>query len=376
MNKPFHVAVNTRLLLKDKQEGIGRFSHEVLRRLVQQHPDVKFSFLFDRPHDPSFIFGPNVEAHTLFPQARHPFLYYLYFQFSLTRKLRQLKPDVFFSPDGYLSLRTDIPQVPVFHDLAFEAFPKDAGRLEYAFYHRFFPRYARKARAILAVSEYTKQDIVNRYHIAPEKISVTCNGPSAVFRPLPESERQATRLQYSEGQPYFHFVGAIQPRKNLVNLIRAYDLFKTRTGSVAKLLIVGRKAWNFEEIIHSYTTSTHKADIIFTGYVSDEDLNRIYNASLALCYVPYFEGFGIPIVEAFQCGIPVITSNVTSMPEVAGDAALTADPLNPQDIANALCRIWQEPETVAALVQNGILRKGLYTWERAADAVWRVLTHP
>jgi glycosyltransferase involved in cell wall biosynthesis len=314
-----------------------------------------------------------VEPHVLFPQARHPFLYYLYFHHSITRKLRQLQPDVFFSPDGYLSLRTRVPQVPVFHDLAFEAYPKDAGRLEYAYYHRYFPRYARKSKAILAVSEYTKQDIVNRYGIEPSKIHVTCNGPSDAFRELPRNELPSVREQYTDGKPYFHFVGAIQPRKNLVNLIAAFDLFKQATGSEAKLVIVGRKAWNFEQIIHTYQVSPHKVDIVFTGFVSDSELNRLYNASLGLCYVPYFEGFGIPLVEAMQCGIPMITSNVTSMPEVAGDAALTVDPLRPQEIADALARLWREPETAARLVQNARQRRGLYTWDRAASAVWDVL---
>ena len=369
-----HIAVNTRLLLPGGVEGIGRFSIEILKRMVKNHPETQFSFFFDRPFDEKYIFGPNVTPYKLFPPSRHPILFIWYFEWSVARKLRQLKPDVFFSPDGYLSLRSPVPQVPVFHDLAFERFPEDVKKSEAWHYQRFYPRYAKAAARIIAVSEYTKQDIVERYPVNEDKIEVVYNACADHFYRLPESSHAGVREQYSFGKPFFHCVSAIQPRKNLDNLIKAFNAFKDRTGSEQQLLIVGRKAWNFEKVIHSYRESNYREEIHFTGFVSDEDLNRIYNASSGLVYVPYFEGFGLPIVEAMQTGIPVITSQVSSMPEVAGDAALLVDPHDVKGISEAMERLFKEPDLVRELVHKGEQRKGVFSWDRSAGKVWNVLT--
>ena len=169
---PLHVAVNARLLLAGRLEGIGRFAHEVLQRLPDRLPEARFSFLFDRPHDPQFVYGPAVQAVELFPPARHPFLYLAWFEGSVAHWLGRHRPDVFFSPDGYLSLRASVPQVPVFHDLAFEHFPQDIDWFHRRHYRNFFPRYARKARRIIAVSECTRQDVIRTYGVPPDKITV------------------------------------------------------------------------------------------------------------------------------------------------------------------------------------------------------------
>lgn len=368
-----HVAVNTRLLLKGNLEGIGRFSVEILRRWVEQHPDVRFSFFFDRPYDERYRFGPNVEPHVLFPQARHPFLFIWWFEWSVARKLRQLKPDVFFSPDGYLSLRSGVPQVPVFHDLSFEHFPEDVKKLEAWHYRRYFPRFARKAAQIITVSEYSRQDILKLYKVPEEKVTVAHNGCSGNFFPVGEKEKAATRAAFSNGKPYFHCVSAIQPRKNLDNLIRGFDHFKQATGAPHKLIIVGRKAWNFEKIIHSYRDSAWQEDINFTGYVSDEELNRIYGASEGLCYVPYFEGFGLPLLEAMHCEVPILTSRVSSLPEVAGEAALYVDPYKPEEIGGAMAQLAASQALREKLIHSGNTQKTLFSYDRSAALIWNVM---
>lgn len=369
-----HIAVNTRLLLKGGLEGIGRFSDEILKRLVQQHPETQFSFFFDRDFDERFIYGPNVKGYKLVPPARHALLFIMFFEYAVARKLKQLKPDVFFSPDGYLSLRSNVPQVPVFHDLAFEHFPEDVKKSEAWHYKKYFPQYAEKAKKIITVSEYTKQDILAHYKVAPKKIEIVHNACNELFQPLDEKGIAAVRNRYTNGERYFHSVGAIQPRKNLNRLLLAFERFKEETASPMKLLLVGRKAWNFDEVIHSYSNAKFKDDIVFTGFVSDTELVEIYGGSSGLCYVPYFEGFGIPIVEAMACDVPVITSNISSMPEVAGDAALLVDPKSVEEIAAAMKRLAESPDLASQLIDKGRLRRQVFTWDDSARRVWNVLS--
>ena len=366
------IAVNTRLLLKDKLEGIGWVACETLSRIVKAHPDDEFYFLFDRKPDPKFIFAENVKPVVLFPQARHPFLYIIYFEISVRRALRKIKPDVFVSTDAYLSLRSKTPQIAVFHDINFEHFPQDFPRIALWHYKRYFPRYARKAAKIITVSEFSKQDIIENYGVEPEKIHVVYNGANEGFKPLSEEEKTQIRNQYTAGCQYFMFVGSLHPRKNLARLFPAYDLFKERTGSDVKLLIVGEKRWWTEPIQKAFEAMKHQDDVVFVGHLQMNELNRVTAAALSSVYVSYFEGFGIPIIEAYKCDVPVITSNVTSMPEVAGDAALLVNPFDVNSIADAMVQMLDE-NVRTALIEKGRRRRHDFSWDKAAAGWWSVI---
>ena len=364
------IAVNTRLLIKDKLEGIGWFTYETLKRITQQHPEHKFYFLFDRKFHSDFIFSKNVEAVVVPPQARHPVLYYLWFEYSVPYILKKIKADLFLSPDGYLSLKTKVKSLAVIHDLNFEHYPKDIPYLERKNYKYFFPKYAKKATRIATVSEYSKSDIIKQYSIPENKIDVTYNGANEKFCPISKPEQEITRKKYSSGEQYFLFVGALLPRKNLVNLFRAFDDFKKKTPSKIKLLITGEKKWWTKEIQEAYQEMGFNDDIIFSGRLSGEDLHKAIASALAMTYVSYFEGFGIPIIEAFNCNTPVITSNITSMPEVAGDAALLIDPFSVESISEAMKKIAFDEKIRSELIDKGKIRKLDFTWQKSADRLW------
>lgn len=367
------IAVNTRLLLKNKLEGIGWFSFESLKRICTQHPEHEFFFIFDRKWSDEFIFSDNITPIAVAPQARHPLLYYIWFEHSIPGVLRKIKPDLFFSPDGYLSLSTKVKSVNVFHDLSFEHYPKDVPFAERYYYRRFFPEYAQKASRIATVSEYSKQDIVKMYGVNPEKIDVIYNGANISFKPVPDSVKNETIEKYSLGSPYFVFVGALHPRKNLVNLFKAFDIFRKQDPGKANLLIVGAKMWWTKAIEQAYNEMVFKDDVIFTGRLNTGELNKVLGSAMALTYVSYFEGFGIPIVEAFYCDTPVITSNVTSMPEVAGDAALLINPFSPNSIAEAMLEISSSEAIRRDLVKKGQERRKNFSWQQTSERLWTTI---
>ena len=277
------------------------------------------------------------------------------------------------STDAYLSLGSKTPQIAVFHDINFEHFPQDFPRLALWHYKKFFPKFARKAKKIITVSEFSKQDIIEKYGVEPEKINVVYNGANEGFKPLPEEEKSIIRNQYTAGNQYFMFVGSLHPRKNLARLFPAFDMFKERTGSDVKLLIVGEKRWWTEPIQKAYEAMRHKDDVVFVGHLQMSELHRVTAAALASVYVSYFEGFGIPIVEAYKCDVPVITSNVTSMPEVAGDAALLVNPFDIESIASALELVMDE-NVRNSLIEKGRIRRNDFSWDKAAEQWYTVIS--
>ncbi len=216
-----NIAVNTRLLIHGRLEGIGWFTFENLKRVTTSHPEHQFFFIFDRPYHPEFIFGPNVHPIVIGPQARHPLLYYVWFEYSVKRVLKKIKADLFLSPDGYLSLSSKIPAIAVFHDLNFEHYPEDLPWAERWYYKHFFPKYARKATRIATVSEFSKSDIVKQYHVDANKISVVFNGANEQYAPLSEDQKTLALQKLTGGKPYFFFVGALHPRKNYLLQERA-----------------------------------------------------------------------------------------------------------------------------------------------------------
>lgn len=364
------IVVNTRLLLPNKLDGIGWFSYQTLKRITQNNPDVHFVFLFDRHFSDEFIFSDNITPMVVGPQARHPFLYYAWFHLSVKSLLNRLQPDLFLSPDGFLSPGAKCKQLPVIHDINFFHNPNDLKSLTSKYYNYFFPKYAKAATRIATVSEYSKHDISTHYYINPNKIDVVYNGINDGFKPLDNGEQQKVREKFSHGKSYFLFVGSQSPRKNLNRLVAAFDEFKEQTQSDYKLVLVGAVYSNEGDVKRVIDKSKYKEDIIFTGRQPQEELERIMASAFALAFVPYFEGFGIPLVEAMQCEIPIISSNTTCMPEIAGDAAMMINPFEVSEISKAMVELFHNPNLRTDLIENGKKRKNLFSWDKSANLLW------
>ncbi|MBN1132167.1 MAG: glycosyltransferase family 4 protein [Bacteroidales bacterium] len=364
------IAVNARLLIHGKLDGIGWFSFETLSRITRQHPEHEFYFIFDRPFDKEFLFSENVKPLVYPPPTRHPLLWIIWFELVIPHVLKKIKADLFLSPDGYLSLRTKVPSLAVIHDINFIHRPDDIPFFTCRYYRYFFPKFAERANRIVTVSEYSRRDIINQFDIPEDKIDLVYNGANESFNPVPEDTKEEVKGKYSSGSPYFLFVGSLHPRKNITNLLKAFQLFKDDLKNDLKLLIVGKKFFLNREMEEQINSMKDKKDVIFTGRLSQHELRKVYGAAFALTFVPYFEGFGIPVVEAMKCDLPVIASNVTSLPEIAGDAALFAEPGNPGSIRDAMVRMFKEKGLRDELIEKGRQRRELFNWNDTADGLW------
>jgi glycosyltransferase involved in cell wall biosynthesis len=365
------IAVNTRLLRKDSLDGIGWFTYNTLRNMVAAHPETEFHFFFDRKPDPSFLFGPNVVAHVLWPPSRHALLHFIWFEWSVKKKLKALKPDLFLSPDGMLCMGWKGKQLAVIHDINFKHNPRALKFSNRVYYNTLFPRFARIATRIATVSAFSKQDIAGSYHIDPQKIDVVYNGINSFYHPVPDDQKQNIRDRYAKGQSYFIFIGSISPRKNIAGLMKAFDHYRAHHNSSTHLLIVGGGLYKKNEYLKLKGQLRHGSAIHFTGRLPDKELNEVLGAALALVYVPLFEGFGIPLIEAMQCGVPVISSNTSSMPEVAGAAALLVDPCDTNAISEAMAKMEIDPSLRNILIEKGYQQKNKFSWEETATAVWQ-----
>ncbi len=396
------IAVNTRFLLKNKLEGIGWYTYEVLQRLVEKHPDDEFIFFFDRPYHPDFVFGKNVTPVVLFPQARHPLLFIWWFEWSVARALKRYKVDVFFSPDNFLCLNTAVPTLLVVHDMAYKHFSDNDKWVNRLYYRFFMPRFLKKAAHIVTVSHFVAADLSVELGASADKsaatssdkseatssdkseatssdkseatgVSVAYNGCRKEFTPLSREAQIEVKQQYTQRDDFFLFVGAVHPRKNVHRLIAAFDMFKQQAFSPLKLVICGRFAWQTGLVKTAFDKAIHKKDIIFTGYVPDEDVPKLTASAFAVVYTSLFEGFGLPILEAMNCDVPVITSNVSSMPEVAGDAALLVNPESVSEIAEAMQALVENFKLRQGLIDRGRLQRQKFSWDKTAAIIYQNL---
>jgi glycosyltransferase involved in cell wall biosynthesis len=350
-------------------EGFGNYSYELVQRITRNQPDQSFVLFFDRKVDSKFEFTSNVKTVALFPPTRHPFIYFFWFEWSLKRALRKYKIDLLWTPDGFCCLSSNVPQIATIHDLNFEHYPEDLPWFANKYFRAFFPKFAAKAKRILTVSHFSKNDIMEKYRIESKKISVIYNGISDEYRILAPDEITETRRHFSNGKPYFIFVGSLHPRKNVKRLVEAFSEF-SKTNSDIDLVIVGNAMWKQE--VFSLTNDTKKR-VHFLGHLTTSELSRVTGAAFALSYVPYFEGFGIPLVEAMRCGIPIVSANTSCLPEIAGDAAIYCDPFSVEDITAQLQLLSKDSKLYQHLAENALKRSVLFSWDKAAEEVWDVL---
>lgn len=364
------IAINARMLKSVPDDGVSRFTFEVVRRITRNNPASTFALIFDKEFDKSLLFSPNTEGYVLKPSARHPLLWYYWHEWQLPPLLKKTGADLFLSPDGFMPLRSDVPSIPVIHDINFYHRPGDIPKITSLYYRHFFRKFARKADRLITVSHFCREDIARTLNIDRGIIDVAYNGVSEYFTPVDKKVTDDFRQQLTGGSPYFLFVGNFSPRKNIAGVLNAYNRFRSISGMDHKLVLTGGKLFLNRDTDRLIRTSSWSRDIILTGPKIHQDLRSLYASAVSLVFVPWFEGFGIPAAEAKRCGTPVILSNTTSLPEVGGAAAMYVDPANIEEICSAMINIATDKDLRSSLSKEGIKESLKFTWDKTAESIW------
>jgi glycosyltransferase involved in cell wall biosynthesis len=368
------IGINTRFLIKNRQEGLGVYTQEVSQRLAKMYPEHEWYFIFDRQYDESFITSSNITPIISYPSARHPLLWYWWFEKSLPKQFSKHRLDMFFSTDSYLSLSAKIPQLLTVHDLAFEYFPKSIPWLVHQYYQYFIPRYCRKANQLIAISNHTKDDIISKYEIKESKIHTIYNGVSNEFSVLNPIEIQNVRNQFTQQKPYFLYVGAIHPRKNVISILQAFEKLKTSHPDLPhQLMIVGRNAWDNQSFVDYLNNMEHRKDIIWMESLEKSTLVKIIGAATSMVYVSLYEGFGLPVLESMASGVTVITSKNSPMEEIVQDGGRIVSPLDVQEISNAMYQIATDENLRISLNLKSKIISHQYHWDKTAQETGQLI---
>lgn len=333
--------------------GTEHYSRELIRALIHLHTEHEW-YLFFRDQPPADLFPPSPSVHIRVIPFRRV---WTHVRFGLA--LQNLRPDVTFVPAHTLPFLFRGRAAVTVHDLGFRYFP-EAHTLRDRLYLDLTTMYsARRARVVLADSQATANDLANLYGIQTAKIRVVYPGVD----PLPVNSVAAARAKYNLPERYFLFLGTLQPRKNIAVIVQAYQRWRAANpDDSAGLVLAGKKGWLYDD-----TWADGLPGVQMTGYVDDADKGALYAGALALLFPSLYEGFGFPVLEAMHCGTPVITSDTSSLPELAGDAALLADPLDVGAIVNKMTRLSANEEMRQLLREKGYQQAARFTWQRAAE---------
>ena len=355
----------------ERKVGISEYAYELLRQFSQLHiPGCEFRvYLKDKPRSEmpketdSFkyvVFGPKK----------------LWTQFALPLRLRlsASRPDVFFTPSHYAPRFSPVPTAISIMDVSYLLFPEYFAKRDLYQLKNWTEYSVKKAAKVFTISKSSKNDILKEYHLEPENVIVTYPGIKPPTLAPVIYEMKHLQEKYHISDTYFLFVGTLQPRKNIVRLIKAFaDLLKNTKGDSVQLLIVGKKGWQYDEILAAPELYGVTESVKFLDFVSDEELGTLYKHAVAYVLPSLYEGFGLPVLEAYQNDCPVITSNVSSLPEAAGDGALLIDPEKSEEITKAMKKLLDDPKLRKKLVENGKEQLKKFSWEKTAKETLRVL---
>jgi glycosyltransferase involved in cell wall biosynthesis len=359
----FHVAINAHLVSGKawyRSAGIHQYIYHLLRHLGQANRDLRYTVLLGEGSLPPDV--PLTPLQSRWPTSRAA-VRVLWEQFVQPSTLRRIRAHLLHAPAFISPLLGSCPAITTIHDLSFMRFP-DLFRAANRLYLKTFTRLsAQRARRLIAVSVHTASESTRLLGVPRERIDVVYHGVDPTFRPLPADEVTAFRQRKGLPERFVLFVGTLEPRKNLVRLVEA---FAAVHDGDSKLVLAGGKGWLCDEVFATVDALGVDKEVIFPGFVMNAELPLWYNAATILAYPSLYEGFGLPIIESQACGTPALTSNTSSLPEAAGDAALAVDPYDVEALAAGLHRLLTDEPLRHELRERGMDHAHQFTWAKAA----------
>jgi glycosyltransferase involved in cell wall biosynthesis len=358
-----HVAINAHLVSGRagyRSAGVHQYTYNLLRHLKPDDDGLRYTVLLGEGELPPGIALPTHRSR--WPTGRAA-VRVAWEQLVQPWTLRRIGADLVHGPVFIAPAITSCPAVITIHDLSFIRFPalfRPANRLYLTLMARLS---ARRARRVIAVSAHAAAETAQLLGVPPERIDVIYHGVDPVFRPLPDGETAAFRQRQGVPGRFVLFLGTLEPRKNLIRLLEAFGRIYN---GVVKLVLAGGKGWLYDELFAQVESLGLGEAVIFPGYVKGDDLPLWYNAATVVAYPSLYEGFGLPVLEAQACGTPVLTSNVSSLPEAAGDAALMVDPYDVEALAAGLDRLLTDAALRRELRERGLAHARKFSWPRTA----------
>jgi len=401
------IGIDIRILAKGTRTGVENYTINLLSRLLPLDKSKKYKLFyngFKRPKlDYPWLKSSNIKIKILrFPNR----IFDLFLRFLKFPKIDKVLKgvDVFLSPHFLLTpVSSNVKTIIVFYDLSFVRFPEFFSFPKLLWHKFVYPKYqAQRANLIVVISQSTKKDLINLYGIDPEKIKVIYPGVDEKFRPIDKKDPNLLRVREKYNLPvggagFILYFGTIEPRKNILGLIEAFEQIKEEKNppllqiqwqgfegmvkkeeksgldfSDLKLVIAGSRGWLCKNVFKKAKESRFSKDIIFTGFIEEEDKPYLYNLAEAFVYPSFFEGFGLPPLEAMACGMPVVVSNTSSLPEVVGRGAIMVNPYNIDEIGFAIRKILEDKKLKSHLIKEGLKRSKYFNWDKSTQEFLKI----
>jgi glycosyltransferase involved in cell wall biosynthesis len=344
--------------------GVGHYTDALAEGLARAYPDHQYDLISPFEFDFDYNGDRPKNLNKQFIPVRS--IFRKWWLLGLPSLLRIYNVDVFHGTNYCVPVFAPCPTVVTIHDLSLftQSHTHEVSNVKQG--KRRMPIMARRARLIIAPSEWTRREIVEQLRVSPEKIRVIHEAAREGMEPLPPHLCQGVLDKYRIRRPYLLYVGTIEPRKNLLTLLRAYDELLRTTTRCPQLALCGGRGWLYDEVFKLVEDLKLQDQVRFTGYVDDSDLPALYSAAEAFVYPSFYEGFGLPPLEAMACGAPVITSDVSSLPEVVGKAGLTHAPNNARALTEAMAKLLGDETAREHFRREGLKQAAKFSWERAA----------
>ena len=375
-NSPLHVAINAQLVSfsqSARNSGVSRFTYTLLNGLGQLDTNQEYTAFVNSGTAADAAASPLAASprlklvagrwKTLRPQQR-----ILWEQLALPRELRRRRIDVFHSPVNVLPERLPCASVVTIHDLSFMHYPQFFRPARRIYQQTFTRRSARAATMVAADSESTRRDLIEQFQVPAERVRVVYPAIDPDFTPeLDPQVRAAFRAAHNLPERYLLYMGTLEPRKNLPQLVEAYARLRALDESTPPLVIAGGKGWYYQAVFDAVRAHGLEREITFAGYVLRDEQRLWYSCAELFAYPSVYEGFGLPVAEALACGVPTITSDVSSLPEAGGPVATCVPPDDPGVLAHAMHRVLNDPQARARALAQGPRWAGQFTMERMAQ---------